>query len=96
MYAVIFRAEINEIDESYPKTALRMRELAINKYGCINFTSVIEGNNEISISYWENQEQIMQWKQNDEHIEAQKLGREKWYKSYNVDVVEVLREYHNP
>lgn len=95
MHAVIFRAEINVKDDDYSKTASRMRELAITEYGCKSFTSVTEGNNEISISYWENEEQITKWKQNKEHIEAQRLGREKWYKSYKVEVVEVLREYGN-
>lgn len=43
MYAVIFRAEINELDDSYSVMAEQMRELAINKYGCAEFASVIEG-----------------------------------------------------
>jgi len=29
-----------------------MRDLAINKYGCSEFISTTEGNNEIAISYW--------------------------------------------
>jgi len=58
MYAVIFRAEINELDSRYSEMASRMRELAINKYGCIEFTSVTEGAQEIAISYWQDQEQI--------------------------------------
>lgn len=93
MYAVIFKARINQLDDSYSKTALRMRELAINKYGCTEFIAAIEGENEIAISYWENQEQITKWKQDSEHLVAQELGRSTWYKSYKVEVVEVIREY---
>lgn len=93
MYAVIFRAEINEIDANYSETAKRMRALAINEYGCLEFTSATEGHHEIAISYWESLEQIEKWKQNSEHLDAQTLGRQKWYKSYNVQVVEVVREY---
>ena len=95
MYAVIFKAEINQLDKSYSETALRMRELAINKYGCTEFVAVTEGNNEIAISYWENQEQITKWKQDAEHLVAQELGRSTWYKSYKVEIVEVIREYTN-
>jgi len=95
MYAVIFKAKIKEIDTTYSKTATRMRELAINEYGCIDFISVTEGNSEISISYWESEEDINKWKQNGEHIKAQMLGRNKWYKSYSVEVVKVIREYGN-
>ncbi len=93
MYAVIFRAEINELDETYAEMAARMRDLAINKYGCVEFTAVTEGKQEIAISYWDNQDQIKVWKQDPEHREAQKLGRSKWYKSYQVQVVEVIRDY---
>ena len=93
MYAVIFKAEINQLDKSYSETALRMRELAINKYGCTEFVAVTEGNYEIAISYWENQEQIKKWKQDAEHLVAQEQGRSTWYKNYKVEVVEVIREY---
>ena len=91
MYAVIFRAELNELDENYSETAVRMRDRAMNKYGCTEFISVMEGVQEIAISYWETQEQIRQWKQDPEHIAAQKLGRTRWYKSYCVQVVEIIR-----
>jgi heme-degrading monooxygenase HmoA len=93
MYAVIFRAELKEIDETYSELAAKMRELAINKYGCSEFTAVIEGEQEIAISYWESQEHITQWKQDAEHLAAQELGRTKWYKFYQTQVVEILREY---
>lgn len=93
MYAVIFKATINKLDETYSKTASRMRELAMNKYGCSEFISVTEGEQEISISYWKDQKDIIEWKNNAEHIVAQEKGRSKWYKSYNVQIVEVLREY---
>jgi heme-degrading monooxygenase HmoA len=93
MYAVIFKAEIREFDESYFSTAARMRELAINEYGCKEFASCCEGDLEVAISYWESKEQIRAWKNNAEHLEAQSLGKSKWYKSYHVQVVEVLREY---
>ena len=93
MYAVIFRAEINELDEAYAEIAARMRKLAINKYGCVEFTAVTQGKREIAISYWDNQDQIKAWKQDPEHREAQKLGRLKWYKSYRVQAVEVIRDY---
>ena len=49
MYAVIFRAEINKTDSAYSEMAAQMRDLAKNKYGCIEFTSVTEGTNEIAI-----------------------------------------------
>lgn len=94
MYAVIFRAEINELDESYSKMAAQMRTLAIDKYACTEFTAVTEGMQEIAISYWQNLDMIRQWKQDAQHLIAQELGRSKWYKSYQVQIVEIMREYN--
>jgi heme-degrading monooxygenase HmoA len=95
MFAVIFRAEVNEVDDAYTAMVARMRELAIDKYGCMEFCSLTDGNHEISISYWKDQELIKHWKHDAEHLLAQELGRSKWYKSYQVQVVEVIREYGN-
>jgi heme-degrading monooxygenase HmoA len=95
MYAVIFKAEIKLLDDDYSKMAIKMRDLALNKYGCTEFTSTTEGNQEISISYWQDQQQIKSWKEDSEHLLAQKIGQNKWYKSYQVQVVEIIREYKN-
>lgn len=96
MFAVIFKAEIRELDQTYHETAKRMQDLALQKYGCMDFLSVTEGNTEISISYWETQEQIQQWKQNSEHLQAQSLGKSKWYRTYQVEVVEITHQYSYP
>jgi len=98
MFAVIFKAKIAVLDtlvlrQEYQATAKRMQDLAMNEYGCQAFTSCTEGNNEIAISYWETQEQIRQWKQNAEHLMAQSQGRSRWYDSYSVEIVEVIRQY---
>jgi heme-degrading monooxygenase HmoA len=95
MYAVIFRARIADLDEQYGKTARRMRQLAMEHYGCREFTSVTENDTEISISWWESEEQIRAWKNDPEHQLAQQLGREKWYHSYSVQIVRITRAYES-
>ncbi len=93
MYAVIFRAQVALLDEEYGRMAARLRELALSEYGCIEFVSLGEGDQEIAISYWESEAQIKAWKQNMEHLLAQSLGRSNWYRAYKVQVVEIKREY---
>ncbi len=93
MYAVIFRAEINHLDQEYSDTAAKLRNLAVEKYGCLDFVATTEGYQEIAISYWETLEQISRWKQDEQHIKAQQLGQSKWYKAYQVQVVEVQHGY---
>jgi len=93
MYAVIFRAEIHEFDDSYLKMAAQLRDLAIKKYGCTEFIALTEGNIEIAISYWKDESNIKLWKNDSQHLVAQKLGASKWYKNYQVQIVKIIREY---
>ena len=95
MFAVIFSADIAQMDEEYTVTAKRMRDLAVNEYGCLNIRSLSENDKEITISYWNSLEEIQAWKNNSEHKLAQKVGQTRWYKKYHVEIVEVLREYGN-
>lgn len=96
MYAVIFHAETAQLDEEYFTTAKQMREQALTHYGCLDFVSTTEGNREIAISYWPSLEHIQRWKQHADHLQAQQQGRARWYKSYKVEVVELLRTYGFP
>ena len=52
MFAVIFKAEIALLDQEYFDTALQLRNLAIQQYGCLDFRAFTEGVQEIAISYW--------------------------------------------
>ena len=70
-----------------------MRARAMEQYGCVDFVSVTEGDDEIAISYWRTLEQIQQWKQDEAHLKAQQLGKSRWYQSYRIEVVELVREY---
>lgn len=96
MFAVIFKAQIRELDHTYHETAARLRELAMGQYGCVEFMSFTEGDQEISISYWKTQTQIDLWRKNAAHLETQALGKSKWYKSYHIEVVQVIRQYRYP
>lgn len=93
VFAVIFQAEIAQLDGLYYKMAEQMRQLAQTKYGCLEFISLSEGDREIAISYWPSQAHISAWKDDPEHQNAQRLGRSRWYRSYKVEVVKIEREY---
>lgn len=93
MFAVIFRAEVGDLDDEYHVTATRMRDLAIEEYGCIEFISACENNVEIAISYWPSISHIKKWHSNPEHIEAQIKGKSKWYKTYKVEITNLENSY---
>lgn len=92
MYAVIFKASVAELDDEYVRTAQRLRDLALRKYACLDFVAVTEGNEEIAISYWETEQQIRDWKNDPEHRLAQVKGREKWYRSFSIEICEIIRK----
>lgn len=93
MFAVIFKAIVGQQDDHYSQTVGVMRDLAFKYYNCADFIAVTEGEQEIAISYWHNEEDIQRWHQDAKHRVAQQLGQDKWYQSYTVEVVEIKRQY---
>lgn len=93
MFVVIFRAQIKALDAEYNATAEALRELALAEYGCRDFMSFTEGNEEVALSWWDSLEQIKTWKNNATHKAAQQKGRSDWYESVSVQVLECVKEY---
>jgi heme-degrading monooxygenase HmoA len=93
MYVVIFRATVRELDAEYATTAQRMRELALNEFGCLEFHAVTEGQHEVALSYWPDEASIRAWKNHPEHALAQQTGQNRWYETYSVQVAEIKRHY---
>jgi heme-degrading monooxygenase HmoA len=93
MYAVIFKARINRLDDEYQATTKKMRELAKKEYACRDFVSFTENDYEISISYWDSLDDIQAWRENPDHLKAQTLGAGRWYRSIEIEVVELVRNF---
>lgn len=93
MYVVIFRAKVRQLDEEYVQTVTRLRELALSEFGCLEFQAISEGEDEVALSYWSDLESIRAWKQQAAHLIAQRLGQERWYRSYRVEVAEIQHHY---
>lgn len=91
-YAVIFSSLRSEGDQGYAVMSLRMIELAHQQSGFLGVETAREEVG-ITVSYWRDLESIKLWKQNVDHREAQKLGREKWYTAYKLRIAKVERDY---
>ena len=91
-YAVIFTSLRTDVENGYADTAKRMAELAVEQPG---FLGVESARNEvgITVSYWESLEAIKTWKQNAEHLIAQRSGRDIFYKNYKTRIAKVERDY---
>ncbi|WP_303923668.1 antibiotic biosynthesis monooxygenase [Draconibacterium sediminis] len=90
-FAVIFTTQRTTIDEGYAEMAQQMLELAQQQPGFLGEESARDGLG-ITVSYWESLEAIKNWKNNAKHLQAQKLGKEKWYKKYKLRVARVERD----
>lgn len=92
-YAVIFTSIRNDGDNGYGEMANKMLELASQQQG---FLGAESARNElgITVSYWQSLDDIKNWKQNSEHLIAQKLGKEKWYRNYTTRICKVERDYY--
>ncbi len=93
-YAVIFTAQRTPGDNGYAEMAARMDELAKTMPGYLGIESARDENGfGITVSYWESEEAIANWKKNAEHLQAQRQGRAEWYEHYSVRVAKVERAY---
>lgn len=91
-YAVIFSSVRTDGDHGYGAMADRMVELAAQQEGFLGIESAREGVG-ITVSYWASEEAIRNWKQNAEHLEAQRFGHKTWYSEFEVRVAKVERAY---
>lgn len=93
-FAVIFTSQRHLNDEAaYADAAQRMIELAKGQAGFLGVDSVRETTGlGITVSYWSSLEAIQQWKMNAEHYGVQKLGKQKWYQSFNIKICRIERE----
>jgi len=91
-YAVIFSSKLTKNIDGYSEMAQKMEKLALEQKG---FLGIESARNEIGItvSYWKDEQAIKRWKQQTDHMLAQKIGKEKWYESYRVRVAKVERDY---
>ena len=91
-YAVIFTSLRTEGDNGYDQMAGRMAELAMQQPGYLGLETAREGLG-ITVSYWASLEAIANWKQQAQHLVAQRLGKEKWYAAFKLRVCRVERDY---
>jgi heme-degrading monooxygenase HmoA len=92
-YCVIFTSLRTAAHQTeYEIASERMEHLAQVVPGYLGMESVrgADGTG-ITVSYWECEEAITEWRENVEHVMVQKMGREKFYRWYDVRVGRIER-----
>ena len=97
MLAVICEVWPTESGRSeYLSIATSLREFLKDRPGFISierFQSIAEQNKVLSLSFWENEEAIQEWRNLFEHRIAQKKGKSELFAKYRIRVAQVVRDY---
>lgn len=92
-YAVIFTSLRSDDLTGYVAMSAHLTALAAQQPGYLGMESLDDAHTSITVSYWQSLDAISAWKRNLEHHEAQRLGREQWYRSYKIRICRVERDY---
>jgi heme-degrading monooxygenase HmoA len=97
MVAVIFEVKIQAgKQEEYLQIAAKLREHLVKVDGFISierFASLSEEGKLCSLSFWENEASIKQWREFDMHRLAQEKGKAGVFADFRIRVAEVVRDY---
>ena len=74
-YAVIFTSIQSEVNKDYEEMAELMISLAKKQPGFFGLESARNNGIGITVSYWETEESIRNWKNHEKHLVAQLKGR---------------------
>ncbi len=91
-YAVIFTSLQTDDVDGYGDTSARMIELAAQQPGFLGVESARGADGlGITVSYWESEEAIANWRKHAEHRVAQEQGRARFYSEFVTRVAKVER-----
>jgi heme-degrading monooxygenase HmoA len=95
MVVVLFRSMLtDEAGEDYAAMAGELEARARTLPGFIDFKSFQAADGEhLLVIHWQSAEQLRAWTDDARHAVAQRLGREKWYRYFRVEVAETSRSY---
>lgn len=98
MVIVIIRTRMREDAdrEAYEALGARMYELVSAMPGFVSAEDYAGDGESVSVVTFASAEALRAWRELPEHVEAQRLGRERFYASYEIRVCELVRAYGSP
>ena len=96
MIVVLFRTRVrpDAAEAGYEATAQRMVERVSRMPGFVSFNwfTSPEGE-ELSVAQFESEEALAAWRNDPEHLEAQRRGKDIFFDAYHIQVCSLIREY---
>lgn len=97
MIAVLFEADVTPAQQArYLQLAAELKPLLADIEGFISierFQSLTTQGKILSLSWWQNEEAVLQWKRNVMHKAAQEEGRKSIFAFYRIRIMQLAREY---
>ena len=88
--ASIFNYYLSENLDGYEEYDILTLELAKKSPGFLGYESFKHEGRGSFISYWSDMEAVQKWARNPVHIEAKKLGMDRWYRYYHSQIAQVM------
>lgn len=97
MVLVVFEVTLKEgcMDE-YLAIAGKLKEELAKAKGFVRterFQSLVTERKLLSLSAWENEEAVDQWRNQEAHRAGQRQGRDRYFESYTITVASAMRSY---
>jgi heme-degrading monooxygenase HmoA len=96
MIVTVFRSRLMPgVQEEYVALVERIRQEVEKMPGYISHKGFwAEDGERVTIVEFKDEESQRAWRMNPKHIEAQRLGRQKYYDAYDIQVCSVLHDSH--
>jgi heme-degrading monooxygenase HmoA len=94
MVVVVFRARTRADASGIEAVGQRMYELASAMPGFVSYKEFqAEDKETLTLVEFDTEEQLLAWRKHPEHLQAQQLGRERVFESYDIAVCKPVRRY---
>jgi len=99
MIAVLFEAEVNASNQArYLSLAAELKPLLSEVEGFIaieRFQSLTTPGKILSLSWWQDEQAVVRWKENIAHKAAQEEGKRTLFTRYRIRIATVSRDYQS-
>src|SRR5215510_9945909 len=95
MLVVLFRSKLvpSAGSDGYPEMADEMEALARSMPGFVDVKAFkAEDGERLTVVWWQDEETMRGWREAARHRLAQRLGRERWYAYYKIEVAQIVRK----
>jgi heme-degrading monooxygenase HmoA len=94
MLLILFRSRLRaDAGHDYQEMAAEMLAAASAMPGFIEYKHYTSQDGErLTVVKWQDEATLTDWREHTRHRVAQRLGRERWYSEYQIEVAEVVRD----